>query len=244
MRIASFLAASVVSAAVAAAALSTTPAAAQETDLVFYGFQLEEFEHRSGDESEALLVWNGDAFVGTDELKLRWLGEGEYDADAKKFENMENRVVLQTPVSDFFNAKAGTRADTPKGKSRIYAVLGLTGLARQWIEFDADLFVSDKGDASARLDVEYELLLTNRLILTPSADLDVAFSDDRKMGVGSGFSAAEIGLRLSYDILDRALSPYVGAVWERKFGQTADFAREDGEDTEAWFFVVGMKVRF
>lgn len=239
MRITSFLAALAVTAAVAA-----HPAAAQETDLVFYGFQFEEFEHRVGDESEELLVWNGDAFVGTDELKLRWLGEGEYDADAKKFDNMENRLVLQMPVSDFFDVKAGVRADTPKGKSRMYGVLGLAGLAKQWIEIDADLFVSDRGDASARLDVEYELLLTNRLTLTPSADLDVAFSDDRKMGIGSGFSTAEIGLRLSYDILDRTLSPYVGVVWERKFGETADFAREEGEDTEAWFFAIGMKVLF
>ena len=227
-----------------AVALSASPAAAQETDLVFYGFQLEEFEHRRGDESEELLVWNGDAYVGTDELKLRWLGEGEYDTNASQFESMENRLVLQMPVSDFFDVKAGVRADTPKGKSRLYGVLGVTGLLKQWIAVDADLFVSDQGDASARLDAEYELLLTNRLTLTPSADLDVAFSDDRKMGVGSGFSSAEVGLRLSYDIYDRLLSPYVGVVWERKFGNTADFAREEGEDVEAWFVAVGVKVLF
>ena len=231
-------------AAALAVALSASPAAAQETNLVYYGFQLEEFEHRRGDESEELLVWNGDAFVGTDELKLRWLGEGEYDTDARKFESMESRLVLQMPVSDFFDVKAGIRADTPKGKSRLYGVLGVTGLLKQWIEVDADLFVSDVGDASVRLDAEYELLLTNRLTLTPSADLDVAFFDDRKMGVGSGFSSAEVGLRLSYDIYDRLLSPYVGVVWERKFGNTADFVREEGEDVEAWFVAVGVKVLF
>jgi copper resistance protein B len=231
-------------AAALAIALSASPAAAQETNLVYYGFQLEEFEHRRGDESEELLVWNGDAFVGTDELKLRWLGEGEYDTDARKFESMKNRLVLQMPVSDFFDVKAGIRADTPKGKSRLYGVLGVTGLLKQWIEVDADLFVSDVGDASVRLDAEYELLLTNRLTLTPSADLDVAFFDDRKMGVGSGFSSAEVGLRLSYDIYDRLLSPYVGMVWERKFGNTADFVREEGEDVEAWFVAVGVKVLF
>ena len=239
MRIKSFLVAGAV-----VAALAATPVSAQETNLVYYGFQLEEFEHRVGDESEELLVWNGDTFVGTDELKLRLLSEGEYDTNERKFETLENRLVLQMPVSDFFDVKAGVRADTPKGKSRLYGVLGLTGLAKQWIEVDADLFVSDKGDASARLDAEYELLLTNRITLTPSADLNVAFSDDQKIGVGSGFSSAEVGMRLSYDILDRLLSPYIGVVWERKFGETADFAREEGEDVEAWFFAIGMKVLF
>jgi len=201
-------------------------------------------EHRRGDAGEKLLVWNGDAFIGTDELKLRWLSQGEYDTKGSKLESVENRLVLQAPVTDFFDVKAGIRADTPKGKSRLYGVLGLTGLAKQWIEVDADLFVSDKGDASARLDAEYEMLLTNQITLTPSIDLDVAFSDDQKMGIGSGLSSAEVGLRLSYDILDRAISPYLGVVWERKFGKTADFARDEGEDIEAWFVAIGVKVLF
>jgi uncharacterized protein involved in copper resistance len=33
-------------------------------------------------------------------------------------------------------------------------------------------------------------------------------------------------------------------VWERKFGNTADFVREEGEDVEAWFVAVGVKVLF
>jgi len=229
---------------IVATGLSVSPVSAQKTDLIYYGFQLEEFEHRRGDAGEKLLVWNGDAFIGTDELKLRWLSQGEYDTKGSKLESVENRLVLQAPVTDFFDVKAGIRADTPKGKSRLYGVLGLTGLAKQWIEVDADLFVSDKGDASARLDAEYEMLLTNQITLTPSIDLDVAFSDDQKMGIGSGLSSAEVGLRLSYDILDRAISPYLGVVWERKFGKTADFARDEGEDIEAWFVAVGVKVLF
>lgn len=225
-------------------AILSPPASAQETDFYFWGVQFEELEYRLGDTGEELGVWNGDAFFGNDELKLRWLGQGEYDLKASKFEKLENRLVLQTPVSDFFDVKAGVRLDTPKGESRWYGVVGLTGLAKQWVEVDADMFLSEKGDASARLDAEYELLLTNRVILTPSADLNVAFSDDREMGVGRGFSSAELGLRLSYDLVDRTVAPYIGAVWERKFGRTADFARDEGEDVEAWLFAVGIRVMF
>lgn len=221
-----------------------TPSQAQEKELIFYGVQMEELEYRQGDTSENLLVWDGDAFVGTDEIKLRWLGSGEYDTDGEVLETMENRLVLQKPVSDFFDLKAGVRLDSPEGPDRWYGVLGVAGLAPQWIEVDADLFVSETGDVSARLDAEYELLITNRLILTPSAEIDVAFSSDREIGIGSGLNSVEVGLRLSYDVLDRAISPYVGVVYERKLGNTADLAKDEGEDTSAWFAVIGTKLMF
>jgi copper resistance protein B len=221
-----------------------TPATAQETDFVAYGVQLEELEYRLGDEREKLAVWNGDAFIGNDEYKLRWLGEGEYDLRVRKFAARDNRLVLQTPVTDFFQIKAGVRLDSPKEKRRWLGVLGLTGLAKQWVEIDADLFVSEIGDVSVRLDAEYELLLTNRLILSPSADIDIAFSNDRRMDVGAGLSKAEVGLRLSYDILDRTISPYVGVIWERKFGGTANIHRDEGKDIEAWYATLGMRILF
>jgi copper resistance protein B len=163
---------------------------------LYYGFQAEQLEYRMGDESEKRLVWDADAFVGTDELKLRWQGEGERDLDAENYEKLENRFVLQTPISDFFDAKGGVRVDTPKGADRWYGTVGIVGLAPQWFEVDADLFVSETGDGSARLDVEYEGLLTNRVTLTPSVEINAAFSEDREIEVGRGLSSAEFGLRL------------------------------------------------
>ncbi|MEX2643153.1 MAG: copper resistance protein B [Acetobacterales bacterium] len=231
-------------AAFAAAVLAGPPPAAAASGMVFYGVQLEQFEYRLGDEDERLAVWDGDAFYGTDELKLRWAGKGEYDTRDDSFEKLENKVTLQTPVSDFFDAKAGVRLDTPEGPDRWYGVIGLAGLAPQWFEVDADLFVSERGDTSARLDVEYELLLTNRLVLTPSAEIDIAFSDDPGIGIGSGFTSAEAGLRLSYDVVDRLLSPYVGLVYETSLGDTADIAKREGEDVGAWFAVLGVKMLF
>jgi copper resistance protein B len=219
-------------------------AAAQEKALVFYGLQMEEFEYRRGDDSEDLLAWDGDGFIGTDELKLRWLGEGEYDLNSDDFETLENQLVLQMPISTFFDIKGGVRVDTPKGADRWYGVLGVTGLAPQWFEVDADVFLSETGDASARMDVEYELLLTNYLILTPSAEVNVAFSSDRDIGVGSGVNDIEVGLRLGYDLIDRSFSPYVGVVYERKFGQTEDFAKDENEDTDGWRFALGARMMF
>ena len=210
----------------------------------FYGVQVEELEYRAGDRGEELGYWSADAFYGTDDLKLRWITEGEYDFQEEVYETLENQLALQVPVSTFFDAKAGLRFDTPDGQNRQYAFVGLAGLAPYWFELDSNLYVSDRGDVSVDLDAEYEILLSNRLILTPSAELDAAFSDDEEVGVGAGLSSMELGLRLSYDLIDRSVSPYVGVVYERSFGRTADFAAEHGEADQAWFAVVGVRLMF
>ncbi len=219
-------------------------AQAQEVGLVYYGVQIEEFEYRRGDEGENTAAWEGGAFIGPDEYKIRLCSEGEYDIDAKRFETLEKQVVVEVPISDFFDAKAGIRLDTPLGPDRWYGVIGITGLAPQWVEVDANLFLSDRGNLSARIDAEYELLLTNRLILTPSASLDHAFSDDTGIEIKSGFTSLELGVRLGYDVIDRVFSPYIGLNFETKLGDTRDLSAAEGGGRANLSGVVGAKFVF
>jgi copper resistance protein B len=212
--------------------------------LKVWGAQFEEFEYRYSDDDEELGVWSGDFFYGTDALKVRWLTKGEYAIEQQAYEKLENQLVGQIPISDFFDAKAGIRFDTPEGPDRTYAVLGVAGLAPQWFEIDANFYVSKDGDTSAELDAEYELLLTNYWILAATLDATAAFSEDREIGVGKGLVSTETGLRLRYDLIDRSFSPYIGVVHERKYGDTADFARADGGGTEQWFAVIGARLSF
>ena len=88
------------------------------------------------------------------------------------------------------------------------------------------------------------MLFTNYWILAATLDATVAFSEDREIGVGKGLVSTETGLRLSYDLIDRAFSPYVGVVHERKYGDTADFAEAEGGSTEDWFAVIGARIAF
>tara|TARA_R110001599_G_scaffold353856_1_gene600430 strand:- start:6057 stop:6809 length:753 start_codon:yes stop_codon:yes gene_type:complete len=211
----------------------------------FWGIQLEEFEYRYDDDSgDALGVWDGDIFYGTDEYKIRWITNGEYEKEESDFSALENQFVIQTPISDFFDAKAGLRFDTPAGENRSYAVVGIAGLAPQWFEVDLNFYVSEKGDTSGGIDTEYELLLTNRLILTASLATDIAFSNDLDIGIGSGINSTELGLRLSYDVIDRAFSPYIGVVQENLYSKTADLAEDEGESTDELFFVLGARIVF
>ncbi len=229
----------------AAACAVASVASAQETDFITYGVGIEQFEHRLAlDDAADLIVWSGDAYVGNDEWKLRLVSEGEYAPDADAFEALEHQLVVTRLASDFFDLKAGVRYDRPAGPDRWYAVFGAHGLSPQWFEIDADLFLSEKGDVSGRLDVDYELLLTNRLILMPTLELNVAASDDTAIGVGAGFVSVETGLRLSYDIVDRAVAPYVGLNYERNLGRTARLARDEGEQIDAVSLTVGLRMTF
>ncbi|QCF26024.1 copper resistance protein B [Hydrocarboniclastica marina] len=229
----------------------TTPALAEEisgketqTARTFWGLAAEKLEYRYSDTDEELAYIEGDAFYGTDELKLRWLLEAEWDKAHSAWETLENQFVIQTPVSEFWDAKAGLRVDTPKGQNRRYGVLGLTGLAPQWLEVDTSLFVSDKGDASMDFEVEYELLVTNYWIASASFETRIAFHEDRETGVGEGLNHTETGIRLSYDLAYRSFSPYVGVVHERQYGAAADMTEAEGGDTENWFAVIGARMMF
>ncbi|GAA3556826.1 copper resistance protein B [Marinobacter xestospongiae] len=209
-----------------------------------WGAQFEELEYRYSDDDEELGVWKADLFYGTDEFKARWLSNGEYAIDEQAYHTLENQLIGQVPVSEFFDARAGIRFDTPEGPDRTYAVVGLSGLAPQWFEIDASLYASQDGDVSAEFDAEYELLITNHWILVASVDASIAFSEDREIGVGKGLVSTETGLKLSYDLIDRSFSPYIGVVHERKYGDTADLARDQSSGIEDWFAVVGARLSF
>ncbi|MGB0671466.1 MAG: copper resistance protein B, partial [Rhodospirillales bacterium] len=127
-----------------------------EAEPLIWGVELEEFEYRLGEPSD-VLAWDGNAVFGTDEWKLRLRSEAAYVIDANEYETLESQLLVQHPVSTFFDVKAGVRLDAPKGRDQWFGVVGIEGLAPQWLEVDANLFVSEEGDLSARLGLEYEL---------------------------------------------------------------------------------------
>lgn len=221
-----------------ALALLDAPASAES---VLWSIQAEQLEYRVGGDENAV-AYDLDALAGTDELKIVWRSEGEFSPEDKAWEVLENQLRAQVPVSTFFDAVAGVRVDTPEGPNRVHAVVGVHGLAQQWFEVDADLFVSDR--PSFRFEAEYEGLITNWIVLTPSIELDVPFTDDLALDVGAWGPKLEAGLRLSYDLVDRAVAPYVGVHYERVFGETADIAEANSEDRGAVFFVAGMRLMF
>lgn len=167
-------------------------------------------------------------------------GEGEQGGSPG---HAELQVLHSRMFSPFWEWKAGVRHDFRPGPSRSHLVLGLIGTAPYEIEIDSALFVSNEGDVRVRLEAEYGLHVTQRLILQPRLELNAAFTEDRAIGIGSGLNRTEVGLRLRYEIR-RELAPYVGVSWKRLHGETADLGRLRGEDGSVSAIVLGIRAWF
>lgn len=184
--------------------------------------------------------WDAEAWVGTDARKFRLTTTGE--ALDGHVETAEIEALYSVPISDFFEAKAGVRHDVePEG--RAYLTAGVIGLAPYFFETDAALYLSEDGDLSARLTQEFDLLLTQTLVLTPEVEIEAFARDVPELGIGAGFSSVTAELTLRWEIT-RKFAPFVRLEYERALGETAGIARAAGEDVEASSVRAGLRVWF
>ena len=206
-------------------------------------FRTDRFEIRQQRDNEEALLWDIDAWYGG-AINRVWLkSEAEYSFDHDEFEELEVQALYSRAISPFFDLQTGIRHDFEPDAGRTHAVLGLQGEAPYWFEIDAALFLSDEGELTGALETEYELRLTQRLILQPRAELTWSAEAIPELGVGSGFGTIETGLRLRYEIR-RQFAPYAGVEWSRQLGDTGDFARAAGGRTDNTALVTGLRVWF
>jgi len=221
--------------------LTTGATAMEEHEPNYVFFQADQFEYRTQDGDDSL-KWDAQGWVGGDYEKL-WLKTEGTKRIGGEVEDAEAQLLYSRLLTDFFDVQAGLRYDPKPNQQRSFAVFGLQGLAPQYFEVDAAAFLSNEGELSARFEAEYELLLTQRLVLQPSFEVNLAAQDTKERGLGAGVNDIELGLRLRYEIR-REFAPYIGVNWERKLGQTADIARDEGEDIEIPSFVAGIRLWF
>ncbi|MDT7856429.1 copper resistance protein B [Rubrivirga sp. S365] len=182
--------------------------------------------------------------IGTDYNKVYLKAEGE-GLVAEGEGGVEAQVLYSRLVTEYFEAQVGLRLDTEFGdgdvRARPQLAVGLEGLAPYFFEVEPALFVSAKGDVSARLEGSYDLLVTQRLVLQPEAEVNLAIQRVEDWGVGTGLNDIEVGLRLRYEI-QREVAPYVGVSWLNRFGEAHDIARAEGEPTSEAFVVFGLRL--
>jgi len=186
-------------------------------------------------------AWEGQGWIGTD-LNRAWLrSEGERTDGRTEAADLE--VLYGRSVSTWWDVVGGIRHDFQPGGSQTFAAIGVQGLAPQKFEVEATAYLGEGGQTAARLEAEYELLLTNRLILQPLVEIEAYGRNDAARGIGSGLSTAEAGLRLRYEFT-RQFAPYLGVVHERAFGRTADLHRDAGESINDTRLVAGFRIWF
>ncbi len=199
-----------------------------------------EIEVRNADEGN-IIVWDIDAWAGKD-LDKFWL-KTEGERVNGEGEDFELQLLYSKAVSAFWDVQFGVRIDFNPKPSRNWAVISAQGLAPYLFEVDGALFIGESGQLSARLDAEYEYPLSQKLVLYPEIEFNIFSKDDSAVGTGKGLSDLELGLRLRYEI-SREFAPFIGINWEKKYGNTADFSRAEGEDIEDAQIVAGVRFWF
>ena len=194
------------------------------------------------DDGEEGWAWDVAGWTGGDINRFWWKSEGEGDFDGAI--EGEVQALYSRAVSPFWDVQAGVRQDFREdGENPTHLVLGIQGLAPHWWEVDAAAFLSSEGDLTAHVEAEYDQRITQRLILQPRVALEASASDVPELGLASGLTHVEAGLRLRYEIA-KEFAPYVGVEWSRDLGGAADLTRAAGGDPEHTRFVIGLRAWF
>lgn len=185
--------------------------------------------------------YDAQAWFGRTYDRLVIKAEGDY-MDGQ-LEEVSTELLWGHAIATFWDTQLGVRYDSGDGPNRSWLAFGVQGLAPYWFEMDATAYLGENGSTALSLEVEYDLLLTQKIILQPRLEANLNGKRDAAREIGSGLSEMAAGLRLRYEIL-REFAPYVGVERARKFGETGDYARASGVDDSETRWVAGVRFWF
>ena len=213
-----------------------------DDEKTFVGLRVERLERieNRGDSSNGGL-YDGSLRIGRDYNALVVKAEGDI-ADSE-LEEASTEALYSHSVATYWDTQIGARYDSGIGPNRGWLALGLQGLVPYWFEVKATAYIGDEDRTALSLSAEYELLITQRLVMQPSLEASFYGKDDTERDIGSGLSETSTGLRIRYDF-SRQIAPYVGIEGVNTFGKTADLLRAAGEPTRNTRYVVGLRFWF
>jgi copper resistance protein B len=200
---------------------------------------IENAEGVSGNRNGA--VWDAQAWFGGDFNKL-WL-KSEGGRLGGRTEGAKVEALWAHAILPFWDTQFGVRHDFSAGPSREWAAFGVQGISPYWFDIEATGYVGDAGRTAARLKAEYDLYLTQRWVLKPEIELNAYGRADPERNIGAGLSDGQFELRVRYEFT-RRFAPYVGFVWDQKFGASANYARRDGGSALDHRLVGGLQFFF
>jgi copper resistance protein B len=201
---------------------------------------LEQLEWVDADDGDGTAL-DAQGYVGRDRDKLWAKADGEWSDGV--LHELRSELLWARAWRPFWDTQLGVRHDSGVGPDRTWIAAGVEGLAPHWFDVEATVYVGGSGRTALRLAGEYDLQLTQRLILTPDVELNVYGRDDPERLIGSGLANVELGLRLRYEI-HRQFAPYLGFDWDGRFGETADLHRAAGGAARDDAVVAGVRIWF
>ena len=194
---------------------------------------------RSGDRQYSEVALHATYGLDFDQLRVN----AEAQVDDGDTGEASGELLWSHAVASFWNVLAGVRHDRADGVDSSWLALGLDGMAPYWFDVSAMAYWGEAGQAAIKLDADYELLLTQRLVLTPRLAADAFARDDATRATGAGLSLLSGGLQLGYEIT-RQLLPYLALDRSRYFGGSAGYARTAGQPVQATQYSVGVSFWF
>ena len=174
----------------------------------------------------------------------RLVVKAEGDITKGQLEQSETSFLWGHAVTAYFDSQIGMRLDqTVDGPNRQWLAMGLQGLAPYWFELNATAYLGAGGRTALAIDADYDVLLSQKLILQPQAQLNLYGKGDPANGLGSGVTDAAVGLRLRYEF-SRQFAPYIGVEWSSAYGATADYLKAEGQPRSDTKVVAGVKFWF
>lgn len=208
-----------------------------QDERVYAHLLLDEFEGRFGAENS--FRWEGEGWAGTDTDRLWFKSEGETNAQGA-IEDGQQELLYDRPFSSYFDLQAGVRSDIDSESGRTWAAFGVEGLAPLFVHVSGTAYASSEGRYATRLEGDYDLLLSQRVILQPQLEMNFYSKDDPGRSIGSGLADLDAGLRLRYEI-NRKFAPYLALTYESRFGETAALSTAEGERAVQLRFTVGLR---
>lgn len=204
---------------------------------LFGGALLNRLEGQWHENAQPVWLYDLQAWYGRSFARLLLRSEGELKGG--KLDKSQTDLYWVQALSAYWDALIGVRADIGKTPGQGWLALGLQGLAPYWIELKAGLYVGHNGQVAAKLEAEYEQLLTQRLVMQPRLELKLHSRRDAVRETGSGLSALAAGVRVRYEFT-REVAPYLGVEWHTAFGETRGITGESGE----FRYVGGVRLRY
>ena len=207
----------------------------------------EQLEYRVQPDATDQLGWLGQAWVGYDYNRLWIKTEGESVFEGTYSGESQWDILYSRLLTPFWNVQAGIQYanewESETYDDRWSGVVSILGLTPGLVESDVSLYFSDEGDFTAVFEGEYNIRLTQRLVLQPRVELGFAAQDVSDRGLGAGMTNGFFDLRLRYEFR-REFAPYIGTRYGLLIGETADLARGAGEDSDDVFVNFGVRFAY